>query len=82
MADQLDLPIWQASYGKNLGGDANDNGVTDGADFLLWQREFTASGSQHATTNPEPTSASLLVLGAILAALNNRQAVKHRPFAH
>src|SRR5690606_26985545 len=37
-----DLPIWQASYGVDNGGDANGDGDTDGRDFLAWQRTFGA----------------------------------------
>jgi hypothetical protein len=35
-----DLPIWQASYGANAGGDADGDGDSDGRDFLAWQRDF------------------------------------------
>ncbi|MCG8448419.1 MAG: hypothetical protein MI725_02415 [Pirellulales bacterium] len=77
--DQADLLIWQSSYNRNQGGDANGDGRTDGSDLLIWQREFSASASH--TTNPEPTSISLLLLGAILATLTSRQTANRRSCA-
>lgn len=39
-----DLTIWEANYGSTSAtrqvGDASGNGLVDGADFLLWQRQF------------------------------------------
>ncbi len=36
------LGQWKADYGKSSGSDLNGDGVSDGSDFLLWQRSFTA----------------------------------------
>ena len=33
----LDLRIWEIAYGVSATGDANDDGRSDGLDFLLWQ---------------------------------------------
>lgn len=62
--DQADLAIFLASYGLNSGGDANNDGNTNGADFLLWQRQITAGSPALVGTQtvPEPTSAMLLLL--------------------
>lgn len=38
--DSDDLAIAMASYGIDDGGDINGDGVTNGADFLMWQQEF------------------------------------------
>jgi hypothetical protein len=38
--DSVDLSQWSNDYGVNANSDANGNGVTDGADFLIWQRAF------------------------------------------
>jgi hypothetical protein len=65
--DRDDLKIWQHSYGSNRGGDADDDGVTTGSDFLRWQREFTGGGGalvSSVTQVPEP-SAWLLLLGGV-----------------
>lgn len=40
IVNSSDLPVWQASYGTNSGGDADGDGDTDGRDFLAWQREY------------------------------------------
>ncbi|HMO84897.1 MAG TPA: hypothetical protein PKC18_08270, partial [Lacipirellulaceae bacterium] len=55
--DGDDLAIWQAAYGTTPDGDANSDGRTDGADFLIWQREL-GSGITPIAVNfagvPEP----------------------------
>ena len=61
--DADDLATWAAAYGSTNAGDANDDNVTDGADFLVWQRQFT--GSAAASAIPEPATA-LLGFGAAL----------------
>ena len=67
---------------KNIGrvyvavasGDADGYGRVDGADFLVWQREF---GSGSATANagavPEPAGALLVGVGVIGGALVGRR---------
>ncbi len=35
-----DLTQWKSAFGLNANGDANGDNRTDGADFLLWQRNF------------------------------------------
>ncbi|TWU29360.1 CRTAC1 family protein [Bythopirellula polymerisocia] len=62
--DITDLNWWHAAYGKDNSADADGNGITDGRDFLIWQRQFnpviTSLGSHAAV--PEPSSAALLLL--------------------
>ncbi len=42
-----DLTMWSAEYSTSVspgtGADGSENGLVDGADFLLWQRNFGAS---------------------------------------
>jgi hypothetical protein len=38
--DSADLAAWKTSFGVNAGGDADGNGVTNGNDFLIWQRQL------------------------------------------
>ncbi len=55
-----DLQIWENSYRKNRGGDSDGNGVTDGFDFLAWQREVALPAPGIVATQavvPEPATA-------------------------
>ncbi len=60
-----DLGLWLSSYANSAGGDADGDGDTDGRDFLIWQRQFSAIMQEvfsSSLTVPEPHSASLLLL--------------------
>jgi hypothetical protein len=74
--DAADLPIWRAAYGVNDGGDANDDGVTNGDDFLIWQRQF-GNDATPATpivgAVPEPGACALLALGVAMIAARRRR---------
>ena len=35
------LTFWRASFGVDDGADADGDGDTDGADLMLWQRNFS-----------------------------------------
>jgi uncharacterized membrane protein len=56
--DEDDLAAWSGNFAKTPGalrsqGDANTDGAVDGADFLLWQRQVTASSAVSSAV-PEP----------------------------
>jgi hypothetical protein len=53
--DEIDLDWWQGAYGNSGLGDADDDGDSDGRDYLIWQRQFTGSANQAALAVPEPT---------------------------
>ena len=78
--DQTDLSILKAALGTSDLGDTDDDGDTDGADFLLWQRQFTTQqvGGSVASSFavPEPASAILLCSG--VAMLGRRRAIARR----
>lgn len=61
MVNGGDLDTWRIHFGMGPGADANDDGRTDGNDFLIWQRAMSNAG---ATATPEP-SALLLALAAV-----------------
>jgi arylsulfatase A-like enzyme len=66
--DEHDLAIWKSSHGVSIAGDANGDGVTNGRDFLIWQREFYNKAAHNSITAvPEPASAALLLLAGISA---------------
>jgi hypothetical protein len=76
--DDLDLAIWQANYGTNVGwsgsnfdGDAD----VDGRDFLVWQRNFGFGADLAAIVNgvPEPAAMRLLLLAASILASRRAQ---------
>ena len=75
-ADAKDLEIWENSYGKNRGGDADGNGVTDGDDFLAWQRETRVPAPPVVAVQaivPEPASVSLLLVSAAVFVARRRR---------
>jgi hypothetical protein len=60
--DGDDLGVFKASYGVNGNGDANDDGVTDGADMLIWQRQLGNDATKAvaaASAAPEPAAGAL-----------------------
>jgi hypothetical protein len=64
-----DLAIWQANYGSGFAGDADQDGDSDGQDFLAWQQQLTTSGLAMAHSLPEPTTSALAVAGGLAAAI-------------
>ena len=71
--DATDLGTWQAAFGLGGGGDTDADTDTDGADFLVWQQEFTGPLSLQTAAVPEPTSAALALTFMAFTALNRRQ---------
>jgi hypothetical protein len=53
-----DLRTWQASYGRNGAADSQGDGMSDGRDFLAWQRQYTGvlSPGGSLVIVPEPHS--------------------------
>lgn len=79
LVDQTDLSILEAALGSSDLGDTDDDGDTDGADFLLWQRQFNqqvASSVASSFAVPEPASAVLLCSGVAL--LGRRRVIARR----
>ena len=62
LVDGTDLAQWQGDFGLNDKSDSDDDGDSDGADFLAWQRHY-GSGIPSTPTQssvPEPCTASLV----------------------
>lgn len=59
----FDLPVWSAAYGVIDHADADNDGDTDGRDFLLWQQRYQL-GLAIAVPMivPEPTALSLVMI--------------------
>jgi hypothetical protein len=48
IVDALDVGAWKSHFGSNgtrSAGDANGDGVIEGADFLIWQQQLGACQS-------------------------------------
>jgi hypothetical protein len=71
--DELDLARWKESFGVDQLADASGDDVTDGADFLVWQRQFSGAWSSSAASVPEPASLVLLVAAATCASPRRRR---------
>jgi hypothetical protein len=75
LVDAADLATWRTGFGSTSGtfvsGNLDVDGDTDGADFLLWQRQLGAHalGMAAGKTVPEPSSVSLI--GLALAAVQS-----------
>jgi hypothetical protein len=59
-----DLAIWRGAFGVpgNVNGNADGDNDTDGADFLVWQRERGSGPLQPAAAVPEPCGLALVML--------------------
>jgi hypothetical protein len=63
-----DLALWQANLGASPVGDADGDGDTDGADFLLWQSQNGQFASPFMiAAQPVPEPAAALLVGWVLA---------------
>jgi hypothetical protein len=58
VVDGGDLTHWAAHFGVDGQSDADDDGDSDGADFLAWERNF--GHGLPAAAVPEPTAWALL----------------------
>lgn len=69
-----DIGVWKDSFGIDDGGDADHDGDTDGDDFLIWQRQLgSVPGLPVINGVPEPQSAALMALTAIIAMAAKRR---------
>jgi hypothetical protein len=80
--ENRDLQVWEENFvdigdHRNaytvLTADGNQNGVIDGGDFLLWQRQRGKALSLAGSGVPEPTTAALLILAAVGLAVQVRR---------
>lgn len=72
--DAADLGIWQTHFATGspatqVEGDATDDGIVAGNDFLAWQTQWsaahTAAGSINTALVPEPSTAAIAVMVAV-----------------
>jgi hypothetical protein len=76
--DLTDLKIWRNNFDLNQLGDANGDNISNGADFLLWQRQLgskpTAVAAAGAVPEPATGLMAVLVAAGMLAASRKRAA--------
>jgi hypothetical protein len=74
VVDSADYVLWRNSVGATVvefsGADGNGNGLIDQPDYDVWRSHFgttlgSGAGALTAVAIPEPTSALLLVIGAL-----------------
>ena len=69
LVNQTDLAAWSTAVRSSAVADADGNGITDGADFLVWQRQMaTTTPPTLPLTTPEPSGLMGWTLVAIAAA--------------
>ncbi len=77
--DDVDLGLWETGYGltgsaAHGDGDANGDMNVSGADYLVWQSQFTGSISPLATASAVPEPASLVLLASCVLCWSTRSA--------
>jgi hypothetical protein len=71
IVNNADLAQWKGDFGVDGGSDANGDGLSDGADFLVWQRNYGAgSAAAAAATVPEPSTAVLVLFASVSLLFN------------
>jgi autotransporter-associated beta strand protein len=79
--DSADLNRWKTNFGLATGGtkelgDATGDGIVNGADYLVWQRQFgssVTSATSAAAAVPEPATSGTAILAAICSGLIPRR---------
>ncbi len=65
--DALDLNKWYGDYGVSPGSDADGNLVSNGDDFLQWQRQLGSRTSENVEIAHNPEPATFVVWGLLAA---------------
>lgn len=75
IVDAVDLAQWKGDFGVDGSSDADDDGDSDGADLLIWQRQLGAGELPAAEVNPvpEPAAVQLIVVVALLSGVRLRR---------
>ncbi len=75
VVDGADLAKWRSDFGLNPNSDADNDGDSDGNDFLIWQRQLGSGLPGVATVQsvPEPGTVDLIsIVGCGLALVRRR----------
>ncbi len=60
----IDFGRWKANFGTGPLADADGDGDSDGADFLVWQRQFGRTGAGVVAV-PEPTGMAVAAVSSV-----------------
>lgn len=71
--DNLDFNQWKTNFGTGTAADADGDGDSDAQDFLVWQRQFGATGLAAAVPEPATTTLMAAALAALAAAARTRR---------
>jgi len=71
--DDSDLELWKTSFGTSPAADSNNNGLSDGNDFLAWQRQRTGNAAGASQSVPEPATGLLGVFALVAMLLGCRK---------
>lgn len=71
--DADDLLLWESAYANSGQADSNGDLLSNGTDFLVWQRDLGLTGTLAEVAQvPEPTSIALTVFSVIFTVLRAR----------
>ena len=70
--NSADLRQWEVDYAINGDSDANNDGQSNGGDFLIWQRTYERTVLAPSIPVPEPSSLRFATLAAALGCLVHR----------
>lgn len=65
--DSEDLARWEGDFGANGNSDADGDLDSDGADFLVWQQQFSNGVPPIAASQTVPESSTVVLLGGLAA---------------
>jgi hypothetical protein len=77
LVNSADLAQWKGDFGINGLSDADNDGDSDGADFLVWQRNFGTGVPASPAGAPIPEPASLAMVAAIGVLWGGRRFAVH-----
>jgi len=79
----VDLGLWESSYGVDAGADTDFNNMSDGLDFLDWQRFLGSDFSSLALSTisvPEPTTHLTMLVLLVLCSKRSRTYAAFSPW--
>lgn len=69
----VDLSMWRTTFGPLGAADGDGDRDSDGADLLIWQRQFGATAANAPAVVPEPNSVILALAAFLLAGAYRRR---------